>query len=224
MAARLSVKITDYLIGWLMIKKIIFAVLCASVPGTVGAVDAVLLRVRGTVMVRVAGEKIFEKAAPGAPLLFGDQVKTMAGSMAHILFSEGPTVLIKENSSLTLEGNRQNPQVSFKLGEFLIGLKKKLGSGRTFRVKTPAAVAAVRGTLFWGLSGKDKSSTYACFGSVISIEAQGKTVELKAGQKVVIPFGKAPQETYPAGVPLSYLDTFAVDNSIDGLKDLVDRP
>lgn len=207
-----------------MLKPLILAVLCVLLsPGNSRAVDAVLQRVSGKVMVRAAGEKIFEKAAAGAPLLFGDQVKTMAGSLAHIVFSEGPTILIKENSNFTLEGNRENPQVSFKLGEFLIGLKKKLGAGRSFRVKTPAAVAAVRGTLFWGLSDKTKATTYACFGSVISIEAQGKIVELKAGQKTTIPFGKAPQESTPAGVPLSYLDTFAVDKSIEGLKDLVDH-
>lgn len=205
-------------------KLILVALVLLCAPGRSGAVDAVLQRVSGKVMVRAAGEKRFEKAAAGAPLLFGDQVKTMAGSLAHIVFSEGPTVLIKENSSLTLEGNRKDSQVSFRLGEFLIGLKQKLGAGRSFRVKTPAAVAAVRGTLFWGLSDKTKATTYACFGSVISIEAQGKTVELKAGQKTTIPYGKAPQETSPAGVPLSYLDTFAVDKSIDGLKDLVDHP
>lgn len=207
-----------------MLKPLILAVLCVLLsPASSGAVDAVLQRVSGKVMVRAAGEKHFEKAAAGAPLLFGDQIKTMAGSLAHIVFSEGPTILIKENSNLTLEGNRKDLQVSFKLGEFLIGLKKKLGEGRSFRVKTPAAVAAVRGTLFWGLSDKSKATTYACFGSVLSIEAQGKTVELRAGQKTTIPFGKAPQESVPAGVPLSYLDTFAVDKSIDGLKDLVDH-
>lgn len=186
------------------------------------AADAVLTSARGEVLTRSRGEKKFKAAAAGAELSFGDELKTRGNSLAHVVFGNGDVVLVKENSNFTLQGDKKKVLIYFALGEFLIGLKRELAPGESFQVRTPAALAAVRGTLFWGLSKANKDSGYASFGHSISITSKGKTVRLNAGEKITIPFGKAPGIPAPSGIPLTYLDTFALDDSLQGLKDLVD--
>lgn len=197
---------------------VLLAGLCASARAES---DAVLVQAKGGVFVRSRGEKKFEPAAAGAPLLFGDEVKTLKSASAHVVFSAGDAVLVKENSQFTLSGGAKDVTLSFKVGEFLIGLSRKLAPGESFRVRTPAAVAAVRGTLFWGLSDAKKDSTYASFASPLAITAQGRTVVITPGQKVKIPFGKAPETAEASGIPLTYLDTFAVSGSLEGMAELV---
>jgi hypothetical protein len=192
--------------------------------GTVSALqaaDALLVRKSGPVQVRHKNAKRFVKAEAGAPLSFGDTVKTGAGAKAQILFTGGNAILIKESSTLRLNGKSSNILVNIPKGEFLIGIKQKLTRGQSFRVRTPAAVASIRGTLFWGLSDKDLNSTYACFESAVQITAKGQSVLLKPGEKTFIPYGKPPQAKEAANVPLDYMDTFAVDGSIEGLKEMV---
>ena len=194
----------------------------AAVPG--GCLDAVLKKAQGDVRVRAQGEEDFEPAAAGAPLLLGDEIQTAGKSSAHIVFLNGDTVLLKENSRLALTGTKKDVELSIPLGEFLIGLKRTLRGGESFRVKTPAAVAAVRGTLFWGLAAANKDTTYASFGHSVEITAEGKTIELKAGQTLKIPFGKAPEDPSPSTFKPSYLATFALGHSLEGLNKLVDLP
>lgn len=185
------------------------------------ASDALLVRKSGDVRVRHKGRKGFFRAQAGTRLFFGDTVETEAGAKAQVLFTNGNAILIKESSTLRLTGRSGRIQVYIPAGEFLIGLKRRLTRGEFFRVRTPAAVASVRGTLFWGLSDKDLNSTYACFEHAVEISARGRTVLLKPGEKTFIPYGKAPQPKQAANVPLDYLDTFAVDGSIEGLKQMV---
>lgn len=183
------------------------------------AADAVCKLVKGDVwLTSPAGGEEY-KAHKGNPLYFGARIRTGAGAQAHIQFAGGgATLLVKENSTLTLKGTRKNTWVHFDVGEFLIGLKKKLGPNQKFQVRTPAAAAAVRGTLFWGLSDANQDSTYACFVDTIVIEAQGKTVTLEKGQTVKIPFGQAPGEVAAADIPPDYTDTFKIDGTLQGLE------
>jgi hypothetical protein len=194
-----------------------------ALPAIGRAADAVFKDLKGTVMVKPGGEGSAYAAKKGAPLYFWDQVETGPGAIAHIAFNDGATVLVKENAKFRLRGDRKNTWISFQVGEFLIGLKRKLAGGEKFQIRTPAAAASVRGTLFWGLSEANKDSTYACFANEILIEAEGKSVLLEAGQKVKIPYGQAPEAAGAADVPVTYLDTFDVDGGIQGLKDLLPK-
>jgi hypothetical protein len=207
-----------------MRKRLILTAALAAVlsVGTAArAADAVMGGVKGRVLVKTGNAESFYPARRGAPLFFGDQIKTEAGALAHVLFKDGATLLVKEKSDFTLEGNKRDTTVSFRVGEFLIGLKRKLRPDEKFRVRTPAAAAAVRGTLFWGLSDANQDSHYACFVDAIEITAQGKSLLLEKGQKVKIPYGHIADPPETADVPLDYMDTFAVDGALHGLKDMV---
>lgn len=201
----------------------LLALMLALCAASASAQDATLAKVSGPVYLKTEGASKFKAAKGGEGLIYGDTIKTGKGGIAHVLLKDRGAVLVREDAFLVLEGTPSNTELNFGWGEFLIGLKKKLVKGESFRVRTPAAVAAVRGTLFWGLSKKDdKSSTYAGFGHTVAITAKKKTVVLEPGKTVVIPFGQEPGAPTPSTVGLEYAANFAVDGSVQDLGSLAE--
>lgn len=188
------------------------------------AQDATLSKVHGPVFVRAGGAAEDIAAKGGEELLYGDAVRTGPGGSAHLMIGDRGAVLVSENSAFLLQGNPRTTTLRFTFGEFLIGLRRKLEGGETFKVRTPSAVAAVRGTLFWGKTDEKKTSTYAGFGHAIAVTAKGKTVLVHAGETTTIPFGEAPAAAAPHNIPLSYIDRFRIDGSLQDLESLVDLP
>lgn len=204
-----------------MIRLLTLALALSAVGAS--AQDATLAKASGPVYIKTEGAAKFIRAKGGEGLIYGDTIKTGKGGIAHLLLKDRGAVLLREEAYMILEGTPSRTELNFGWGEFLIGLKKKLVKGETFRVRTPAAVAAVRGTLFWGLSKKDdKSSTYAGFGHTVSIWAKGKTVTLEPGKTVVIPFGQPPADPVASTVGLEYASNFAVDGSVQDLGALAE--
>lgn len=204
-----------------MRKTVLLASLLCLAP-LLQAADAQLASTSGKVSIKTGGAAPYA-ARQGDPLYYGDEVIAAPDALAHVVFKDGTAVLVKGGTTVALKGKKGDTLLDFSVGEFLIGLKKKLQAGERFRVQTPAAVAAVRGTLFWGLSDPaTKDTTYACFESAIEITAQGKSVTLTPGQKVRIPFNQAPEAVASAAdIPANYVDTFKVKDSLQGLEALM---
>lgn len=205
-------------------KTIAAAFLLMSLAGAARAADAVLVKAKGDVFIRAGGSEKYLRAKGGEELLYGDRVRTGAGAVAQVELPGRGAVLVREDSSFTLEGDPENTMLNFRVGEFLIGLKKSLTQGQTFKVRTPAAVAAVRGTLFWGKSDEAKNTTYAGFGHTIEVTAKGKTVVVAAGQTTTVAFGEPPAPAKPHDIPVAYTDNFKVGGSLLDLETLVDLP
>jgi ferric-dicitrate binding protein FerR (iron transport regulator) len=205
------------------LRSIALSVLAASIASTAGAADGPsVLAAQGRVLVVHQGGKPVQ-AAQGQTLQYGDEIRTLKASLAQIGFPDGATILIKENSAFLIAGTPRRTLLSFSIGEFLIGLKRRLAGNETFRVRTPAAVAAVRGTLFWGLSDQNNDAAFASLDNEIVVTAQGRSITLKPGQKTNIPFGKPPQAPQAASIPPSFLGTFAIGGSIQGLDGLLKK-
>lgn len=189
--------------------------------GPAVARDAVLVKAQGKVSVKAEGTEKFVPAKEGSLLLYGDTVRVGKRSVAQLTMGENAAVLLREETEFLIGGSAGQTELDFSFGEFLIGLRKKLTKNQSFRVRTPSAVASVRGTLFWGKSDKkDKSTTYAGFGGKVSVEAQGKTVEVMPGKTVTVAFGAAPAEPAASTVTLDYAGKFMVDGSLQGLETL----
>lgn len=204
-------------------KRIAFAALAVILPSVALAMDAVLAKVSGPVSVLAAGSRRFVAAKGGEELLFGDTIRVGKGGVAHLTLSDRGAVLLRDETLLTLQGSASKTMLSFKFGEFLIGLKKKLGPGQSFKVRTPAAVAAVRGTLFWGKSDKaDQSTAYAGFGHTVAVTAKDRTVLVTPGRTVTVAFGEAPSDPVASAVGLEYAANFAIDGSVQDLGALAE--
>lgn len=186
------------------------------------AQDATIQAAQGPVFIRPFGDKKYSKARVGDSMIFGDGVKTGDEAIAHVVLENGTAILLQANSEMTLSGTGDDALADFKLGEFLIGLSRKLQKGQTFRARVPAAVAAVRGTLFWGKTEASKKATFAGFGDKFTVTAQGKTVALGPGEVTSIEFGQAPEKPKPHEIPKGYLKTFAVGDALQDLDKLVD--
>ncbi len=204
-------------------KRIALAALAVILPSIALAMDAVLTKVSGPVSVLAAGTRRFVAAKGGDELLFGDTIRVGKGGVAHLTLSDRGAVLLRDETMLTLQGSASKTMLSFKFGEFLIGLRKKLQPGQSFKVRTPAAVAAVRGTLFWGKSDKaDQGTAYAGFGHTVAVTAKGKTVLVEPGLTVTVAYGEAPLDPVPSTVGLEYAANFAIDGSVQDLGALAE--
>lgn len=173
--------------------------------------------------VTISGDKDAKVTAKKQKINFGDTIRTGKDAKAQLVLGNGEIVLLKESSSFKLTGKKGSVKGVISQGEFLIGLGKKLGKNESFQIETPACVAGVRGTLFWGLADTNKNSTYAALENQIEVTAQGKSLVLKPGEKTFVAFGKAPDAAAPSGVKPEYLDTFAVDGQIQGLKGMLPK-
>jgi|CXWL01.1.fsa_nt_gi hypothetical protein len=188
------------------------------------AQDATLVKIKGRVSRRVAGSKTFVAVKGGEGLVFGDAIHVAKGGVAHLTLSDDRgAVLLRDETLMTLKGAAGKTELSVAYGEFIVGLRKKLAKGESFKVRSPAAVAAVRGTLFWGKSDKaDKGAAYVSFGHVISVRAQGKTVLVEPGQTVTVAYGQAPTEAAPSSIGLDYAQNFAIGGSLQGVDALAE--
>lgn len=190
-------------------------------PAALQATDAILTRLSGEVQILRKGKATPMAASPGMQLSFGDTVQTWKGAKAHLLFLGGNAVLVKELTTLCLTGSTAKVYLRVPRGEFLIGIKKKLGKRESFRVWTPACVSAVRGTLFWGLSDDKLNSSYASFKDPIAVTAKGHMITINSGEKVFVEYGKPPGKKEPSTFAPDYMDTFEIDGSVEDIKNIL---
>lgn len=206
-----------------VMNRIYLVVVSFLLAVTASAQDATLVKISGPVSILAGGGKRYAPAKGGEELLFGDTVRVGKGGVAHLLLADRGAVLLRDETLLTLQGSPARTTLAFKFGEFLIGLNQKLVRGQSFKVRTPAAVAAVRGTLFWGKSDKtDQSTAYAGFGHTVAVTAQGKTVLVEAGKTVTVVFGSAPADAVASTVGLDYAKNFMIDGSLQGAEALAE--
>lgn len=185
--------------------------------------EAKVLRLDGAAEVKGPADTMFRPVSGGSMLPMSGTFRVLPGGKAQIELPNGGILLVKEFTVIRLDQLQKdkNSEISIPVGEFLIGFKAKLPEKQVFKVRTPAAVAGVRGTLFWGLADADMTSTFACFHDTITLEAAGKTVELTPGFLSSTKFGEAPPDPSAHNVPASYLETFAVEGSLEGLPDIL---
>jgi hypothetical protein len=115
--------------------------------GADDAAHAVVAEVEGTVEARFSAGEDWGPLTPDTVLEPGDSVRTGDGSSARLVNGDGDVVEVQENSEVEV-GDQLPKQSAFRL--FLGGLLAKVSPdpGKKFRISTPIAVAAVRGTEF----------------------------------------------------------------------------
>lgn len=171
------------------------AVLSLSVHAKEGGErwDARIATASGEVTVHPADGSSEVSAEDGMPLEQGDRVVTATGAWAEIGFDGGSLVTLRENSDFTLE-RTETDSSSFLLaiGSMLAKIEK-LGT-RQMRVRTPTAVAAVRGTEF-GVEVEDAQQSHVGVfdeGRVEVSNESGATEVLTTQQETSVRRGQAP--------------------------------
>jgi ferric-dicitrate binding protein FerR (iron transport regulator) len=133
----------------------------------------------------------------GAALADGDAVSTAAGAAAVVELADGSRLKLRESSRLVLT----LPAVRSPVTEILLSMgsvfakvtKRRLGE--EFRVRTPSAVAAVRGTEFFTAYGRDRGAArdlWVCVneGAVeVRTDSSKAPLRVPAGKGVLIKSG-----------------------------------
>src|SRR5258706_3303404 len=106
---------------------------------------------KGDVQVLKQGSTTWTAVQEGMALGKGDRIKTGEKSKADIVLGQGTITLNEATEFGIKEYSEEGDQIK-STGELALGKLRakveKLQAGSTFEIRTPTAVAAVRGTLF----------------------------------------------------------------------------
>ncbi len=135
------------------------------------------------------------KAKPNQSVYEGNIIRTHARSRCEIALRGGGKVRIGENSEIELNDADVKPMVksfnaNLKKGNVWVSAKAAFGEKKNIAVRTPTAVAAIRGTKYRAKAGADESSVLVYEGKVDVNQAKNYIEERKEKRK-----GLAPKNT-----------------------------
>ena len=135
------------------------------------------------------------RAKPNQPVFEGNIIRTQAKSRCEITLTGGGKVRIGENSELELnevdvKPMSKNFNANLKKGNVWVSAKAAFGEKKNIAVRTPTAVAAIRGTKYRAKAGDDESSVLVYDGKVDVNQAKNYIEERKEKRK-----GMAPKNT-----------------------------
>lgn len=178
---------------------ILTALLLAAAANALAAPEAGnVVRVRGEVEVKSPARSL--KATVGLVLNEADRVLTHARSRAKMLFRDDSILTLGENSVLSVKQYLYSPENkrADSIYELLDGrLRAVVGRG-SFRVETPTAYAAARGTIFivWYDPEARVTGVAVVEGEVEVGSTTAETdnlLTLTEGQMTMVPAGSPPQ-------------------------------
>lgn len=146
-----------------------------------------------------------QDAQIGDTINTGDTLRTGKDGLAE-LDQKGVTIKIARNTVFTLmersQGGQTSPVLSVALGSIKFRYNKL--TGQEPMVRTNGAIAGVRGTEFSVFSGADGSTLIAVDSGQVTVESEGKSVDLVATEGVEVPIGKPPGDKFT--VPQELMD------------------
>jgi len=128
----------------------------------------------GNVLVLNQGETRFRKATFNMPVKNGDKVETKKQSRCEITYHDGSIVRIDERSIYTIEkatitDDKKEVESSLSIGKLWANLKKLIRGKDSWKLKSPAAVVAVRGTVYRMNAGADSSTQVLVYDGQVDV-------------------------------------------------------
>jgi hypothetical protein len=117
----------------------------------------------GNVLLLSKGETRFRKATFNMPVKTGDKIETKKQSRCELTYNDGSIVRIDEQSIYTIEKvaiatEKKEVESTLSIGKLWANLKKLIRGKDSWKLKSPAAVVAVRGTIYRMNAGADSST------------------------------------------------------------------
>ena len=137
------------------------------------------------VFVIPAGSSRLQIARFNMPLYQGDKIETKRESRCEITFNNGDVIRIDENSIYTVEAFSQKDSTSatessLSIGRIWANIRKLFSDDAYFKVKSPSAVIAVRGTIYRVDADKDHSTQVRVYEGEVSVEPAGSLGGVKS--------------------------------------------
>jgi len=150
----------------------------------------------GKVEVQTAGSESWDKVKPNRPVFVGDIIRTAAKSRAEITLQGGGKVRLGENSELELNEANVKPMVknfkaNLKRGNVFVSARAAFGEKKNVQLRTPTAVAAIRGTKYRAKAGEDESEVLVYQGKV-DVNAAKNVIDERQDKRKSFSPGGAP--------------------------------
>jgi hypothetical protein len=159
-------------------------------------VSARVLSVEGAVELRRAGAQKVGFTA-NEELKAGDTIVTGRGGRMVLGLSDGSQAVIAPKTTVVIQDLSASPRTLFQVirGKARVRIEKLGGQPNPYRVNTPTAVIAVRGTIFDVLVGDDETDVFLHEGevAVTSTAEPDRPVFLFAGQMTRVAPRQAPR-------------------------------
>ena len=146
----------------------------------------------GKVDVQNSLEGGWTRARPNQPVFEGNIIRTLQKSRCEITLTGGGKIRIGEQSELVLNQVSVRPMIknfsaNLKKGNIWVSAKAAFGEKKNISVRTPTAVAAIRGTKFRAKAGDDESSVLVYDGKVDVNQAKSVIERRKEMRKSMAP-------------------------------------
>lgn len=164
---------------------IIFAWLTGSglADGTAGR----LVAVKGKVWTQAPKDKE-TRARAGVSLLPGTRIRTGDDGKAEVVFEDGSSVVIQNNTSMVLSGikrhKKKKTSILIFFGRIWNRVSKVIGKQSHYEVNTPVVVCGVRGTEFETAVGEDGTSWVLVTEGEVNVAGDARDESVVAGQEV----------------------------------------
>ena len=194
------VKQTTFLLSFILVILIVILSANQSTGKNFGKISLPL----GKVEVQSGGTGDWAKAKPNFPVKEGDVIRTLAKSRCEITLVGGGKVRIGENAELVLSAANVKPMeknfsASLKKGNIWVSAKAAFGEKKNVSVRTPTAVAAIRGTKYRAKAGDDESEVLVYDGKVDVNAAKNVIEERQNRRKSFAPGGPNGQPKFTLG-------------------------
>jgi hypothetical protein len=153
------------------------------------------------------GTAAFAPASDGDLVNIGDSVQTAISSHAMVTFFDGSTLEIEPATTVQIEeaSSAASGAISIRIaqtvGRTWASVQKLTRVDSKFEIRTPTAVAAVRGTGFITEVLADGTTTFQTTDGNVQVVGQGQSVIVGAGQTTTVPPNSPPSG--PSSSPAS---------------------
>ncbi len=154
---------------------------------------ATLQSVEGTVEMLPAGSESWVIASSGEEVKAGDRIRTGSLSTARLSFFEGSVSDLEPESEVSIsqmtsrrDSGGNKIIVRQWLGQAHYQVEALQDSASRFEVRTPTALAAVRGTAFAITVEADGTTTVEVEEGLVSVTSGGETVDVRPGQMTMV--------------------------------------
>ncbi|MBC7320399.1 FecR domain-containing protein [bacterium] len=170
---------------------LIMVLIIGSSINIVSPYRATVIKIEGTVLKKVNLQNIWVPVNKGDILDSGDSLKTGENSYAELRFSDGSTVKINPETEVSI----YRDYLSLAIGYVRLYITKLFPN---FEVRTPSAIAGVRGTEFSVEVLEDQTTIVTVYEGEVDVTAQGRTLRLRKGESGIVK-PKSPPEINPVG-------------------------
>jgi hypothetical protein len=169
-------------------------------PSSSKVLITVLSTLNGNVALMKAGTSTWSACATGQKLDINDSLKTAEGATAAITFFDGSTIELGPSTEIKIlelaenAGAQTTISLSQQIGQTLSRVAAFTDPASRYDVRTPAAIASVRGSVMLVAVTKDGATSVGNVEGKIVVSALGQEVAIPEGQRSEVAPGKPPEQ------------------------------